>query len=100
MLLSLLRNQFLDYFTTELAELFESASVVVRQFVVIQPEQTQQRDVEIANVMHVFHSRHPDVVGSSDRVPSLAAAPRHPDRHRVGVVVASVSGSTSHSVVG
>jgi len=40
------RDKFLDDFTAELTELFEAAGAIVGQFVVVEPEQSQQFNVE------------------------------------------------------
>jgi hypothetical protein len=48
------RDQILDDFAAELTELFEATGVVVRQLVVIETKQTQQRAIKIADVVNVL----------------------------------------------
>lgn len=40
-----LRNQFANHLTAELRELLEPAAVIISEFVVVEPEQMQQRNV-------------------------------------------------------
>jgi hypothetical protein len=46
----LLRDQFVDHFPAKLAQLFEAAGVVVSETVVVETQQMQQRDVDVADV--------------------------------------------------
>ena len=68
---------------------------IVGEFVVVQSEQSQQRDVEVANVMHVFDRGGANLVGGADGVTGFAAATGHPDGHGIGIVVTTVGESAA-----
>ena len=48
-------KQLLDDFSTKLAELFESSTVVECEFIVVQSQQMQQRHVKIANRVNTLY---------------------------------------------
>ena len=50
-------------------------------------------------MVDVFHGGHSSFIGRSNGVPSLAASARHPDGHRVGIVVSSVSDASTNAIV-
>gem|GEM_PF-5454025 len=64
-------NQRLDHCATKLTELLEAAGVIVGPLVVIESEQSQQRDVQATDVMHFFHSGHAEFIRRADRVPRV-----------------------------
>src|SRR6056297_1607184 len=92
-------DQLFDDFAAELAELFEAASVVIGQLVVVESEQSQQRDVEVANVMDVLHCLATDLVRRADGVAGVTATSRHPDRHCIRIVVSAISFTTAANSV-
>jgi hypothetical protein len=94
------RDQVLDHRAAELAELLEAAGVVVGEFVVVETEEAQEGDVEIADVGFAFDGGHAEFVGGSDGVAGIAAAAGEPEGHGVGIVVATVGGAAAHAVVG
>ncbi len=49
-----LRDQFVDHFAAELAELLESAGVVVGQTVVVEAQQVQQRDMDVTDMVNTL----------------------------------------------
>ena len=49
-----LRDEPLDHLPAELRELLEAARVVIRELVVVEAEQAQERDAEIADVRDAF----------------------------------------------
>ncbi len=70
------------------------------EFVVVEAEQTQQGDVEVADVRFAFDRFHAEFVGLTNGVTRVAAATGEPDGHGVGVVVATVGGAAAYAVVG
>ena len=72
----------------------------VRQFVVVQAKQTQQRDMQIADVVDAFHRRRTGFIGGAHGVSGVDAAAGQPDRHGVRIVIATVRGSFTHPVIG
>jgi len=96
-----LPNQFLNTLPAELAELFEAAGVVVGEFVVVEAEEFEEGDVQIADVVYVFDGCRADFICRSDGVACFTAAAGEPDRHGIGIVIAAVSESTAaDSVIG
>jgi len=69
------------------------------EFVVIEPEELQKGDMEIADVGFAFDGFHSKFVGGTDRVTRIAAATGQPDSHGVGIVISTVSRSATHTVV-
>ena len=64
----------------ELAELFVAAGVKVGEFVVVKPEQMQERDVEIADGMGDLDGLGADLVGATDEIGAKAVDVAHPIR--------------------
>ena len=94
-----LRDQILDNSAAKLAELFEAASVIKGEFVVIEPEELQKGDVEVTDVGFAFDGFHSKFVGGTNRVTRIAAATGQPDSHGVRIVISTVSRSATHTVV-
>ena len=93
-------DQILDDGPTELAKLLETTGVVKGELVVVETEEAQERDVEIADMGFAFDGCHAEFVGGADGVASIAAATGEPDGHGVGVVVATIGSAAAHAVVG
>ena len=93
-------DQALNDLATELAQLLKPTCVVIGQSIVIESEQSQQRDVEITNVMNLIDGRGARFVGRTDNVARVAAAASEPDRHRVGIVISAIRGSATYAVIG
>ncbi len=74
--------------------------MVVGEFVVVETEEAQEGDVEIADVGFAFDGGHAEVVGGADSVTGVAAATGEPHRHGVRIMVATVSRSAADTVVG
>ena len=83
-----------------MAELLETTGVVKGELVVVETEEAQERDVEIADMGFAFDGCHAEFVGGADGVASIAAATGEPDGHGVGVVVATIGSAAAHAVVG
>src|SRR5688500_15864876 len=79
-------DELLDDFTAELGELLEPTDVEERELVIIQPEQAQKRDVEIADVVHAVHGFGAGLVGRDEGVAGFHDATRHPERHGLRIV--------------
>ncbi len=94
------RDQVLDHRAAELAELLEAAGVVVGEFVVVEADEAQEGDVEVADVGFAFDGGHAEFIGGTDGVTGVAAATSEPEGHSVGIVVATILGAAAHAVVG
>ena len=57
-----------------MAELLESTGVVVGEFVVVEAEEAQEGDVEVADVGFAFDGGHAELVGGADGVARVATA--------------------------
>src|SRR4051812_25264363 len=85
-----LRDQFLNHTPSKLGKLLEPPRVEEGELVVIQAQQTQQRDVQVADVMHRVHGFGSSFIGGADGVSSLHAAAGEPDSHGLGIVIAAI----------
>ena len=83
-----LPQQFLDHLAAGLRKLLEPPPVEVRELVVVQAEDVQQRHVQILDWMHDFDGRVSDLVRCAHDVPGLHPAAREKHRLRVRVVIA------------
>lgn len=93
------RDQVLDHRAAELTELLESPGMVKSELVVIKAEESQQRAVEVTDVGLAFDSLHSEFVGRADGMAGVATAACEPDRHRVGIMVATVGSALAQAVV-
>ena len=64
-----------------------TAVVKIRQVEVIQPQQMQDRRMDVVNVIRLLDGAESDFVGRSDRLASLDARASHPDREAPGIVI-------------
>ena len=80
------RDQFPNHLPAELTELLVSTRMKVRQFVIIEAQQMEQGDVEVADRMDSFDGGVAEFVGCADDSPFLDAAAREHHAHRLHVV--------------
>src|SRR5437868_14326781 len=92
-------DQFLDDLTADLAELLEPAAVEVGQLGIVQPEQVQDRGVQVADWVDCLDRLLADLVGGADDVAGPDAAAGEPDGHGLGVVVAAVGDAAAADAV-
>ena len=61
----------------------------IGQLVVVQPEKSQKRDVEVLHGMNHLDGLVADLVRGSNRVTCPYTAPGHHDHHGIGIVIPS-----------
>ena len=66
-----------------------AAGVAVGQPLVVEAEQVQHRGVKIVDVNRLVDNRPADFVGLTIRHPASHAAPGHPDRERIRMMIAA-----------
>ena len=74
--------------------------MVVGKPIIIETEKPEKRNVEVTNMSAAIDGFHAKFVCRSDHVPGITSSTGNPDCHRVQIVAAPVSRSTSHTVVG
>ena len=75
--------------------------VKIGQFIIVQPEQVQQRYVQITDGVYDLYRVLPEFIGGTDRTSGLDPATGHPHRHGIRVVVAAIGDTAfTDSVVG
>src|SRR5438105_2997295 len=63
----------------------------IRQFLMIDPHQPQNRGMDVVNMDLVFDSAKPELIRLADGFSAFDAAPRHPGCETVGVVIAAIA---------
>ena len=63
--------------------------MVIGELVVVEAEEAQEGDVEVADVGLIFDCGHAEFVGGTDGVTGVAAAAGEPEAEGIGVVVAA-----------
>ena len=94
------RDQVFDNSAAKLTELFEAAGVKKGESVVIEPEELQKGDMEVADVGFTFDGFHSKFVGGTNRVTSVGAATGQPNSHGIGIMISTVGYAAAHTVVG
>ena len=72
-----------------MGELLETAAVKIGELIVIEPEEMEQGDVQVAYRMDDVYCGIAGFIGSADYSAFFDAASRHPHAHGFGVVVAA-----------
>src|SRR5262245_48447971 len=66
-----------------------AAAVAIRESLVVESHEVQDRGMQIVNVDSVFDGRETEFVGRAVADPALHASTGHPDRETVMVVIAA-----------
>src|SRR5215467_6268316 len=85
-----LSEDLLRHYAGDVGQPEVAATEAVGQLLVIEAEQVENRGVEIVNVHPVLHRVIADIIGRSVNEARLDAAPGHPDRVAVRIVIASI----------
>src|SRR5689334_1680236 len=89
-LLSYLLHRLLHYESRHVRQALVAATVPERQLLVIQPEQVEDRGVEVVHADLLVDRLQSELVRSADDSPALRAAAREPHRVAQRVVVAAL----------
>ena len=84
------RQDLLDHLPVHVGQAEVAAGVAVRQLLVVEAQQVQDRRVQIVDVDLVLDGGEAELVGRAVDVPALDAAAGQPHREAVVVVVAAV----------
>ena len=87
----ILRNNVLHHFAKHVSQSKISASVTVRQFLMIYTEEVKDRCVQIVNRDSVLDSLEAEFISGTIYNPGFDAATGHPHRISVGIVVTPVT---------
>ena len=83
-------QNFMDHVSVHIRKAEVAARVAVRQLLVVETQQVQERGVQVVDVDIVLHGLEAELVGGAVDLSALDAAAGQPDREAVGVVIASV----------
>ena len=72
----------------------------IGQFIVIQSHESQERHVQITNMMDALNGLGPCLIRCANRMPSVHSSPGKPDGHRMGIMISPICGTASDTVIG